>query len=885
MKIIKNWIYPILIIMICVFLAWKNYVPNTILSGWDTLHPEFNFWLYLRRSLNGVWMEHQGLGAVASQAHPAEISRLFVVGLLNLLLPQNLVRYTFFFLSLTTGVLGIYFFTKHLLSLRLQKYVQASAFLASLFYLFNLTTVQQFYVPLEMFAVHYALVPWLFLLASKYINKSNNNLLFWFGIITFFASSMAHTATLFYVYLLCLGLYTFLLNCKKSFVLMAITILINLFWLLPNLYFIKNHSQEVSNSKIHSTFTGEAALQSEVFGTFKDLALSKNFLFNWQDYNFSNNQFVDLLGVWKNHLNKPFVIQIGFILFGISIFGFLVSIFRKSKYSALLFPVFLISIFFWINSNPPFETIFDYFKNNINLFREGLRFPFTKFSIILIMILSIWFSFASQLIFSILGKIKLSFIYFLIIILFLIYFQFPQLQGNLINKSMLVKIPNEYSEMFNWFDKQDYSARVARLPLNTYWGWQYNDWGYQGAGFDWFGIKQPILEREFDRWSSFNETFYLQASNALYNNDNETFKKVLEKYQVKYLVLDESIIDAGGDKDLLRLTDIKNTLSNLKINEVARFGFLTIYDTNIASNNFVSAVNNYSLVNADLNYSLVDPIYSKYRDYVQSEDGIGYPFVNFDKRGLVNIKIINNELLITNKSTNSEVQLPIDGKTSETFASDRGFNETFNCDLMKKGEVQRQQLEIGRSYKAMDGGVSCDYFSYTDLTYDKAYILRVKGNNLDGRSLKIYLYNWETQRVELEELMPTGKFDEYFVIYSKDSKEGGYTLNVETRSFGRISSENEVNLIEIVPFDINLISNLYIDPKVDLLKTGNLEIKDVIKYGTSIYKVQVKGEGLLVLNQSFEKGWISYPRLEHVKVNSWANGFVINIKRSEQKIK
>lgn len=47
------------------------------------------------------------------------------------------------------------------------------------------------------------------------------------------------------------------------------------------------------------------------------------------------------------------------------------------------------------------------------------------------------------------------------------------------------------------------------------------------------------------------------------------------------------------------------------------------------------------------------------------------------------------------------------------------------------------------------------------------------------------------------------------------------------------------------------------------------------KYGTAIYKVKTTGSGLLVLDQGFEKGWISYPKLTHVKVNSWANGWVV----------
>ena len=111
-KHLQKFLFPVLLILITGFLVWKNYVPGTILSGWDTLHPEFNLPLYLKRAFFGVWQEHQGVGAVASQAHIAEIPRLFIVFLLSLILPFSAVRYAFFFLCFGLGALGVYYFSK-----------------------------------------------------------------------------------------------------------------------------------------------------------------------------------------------------------------------------------------------------------------------------------------------------------------------------------------------------------------------------------------------------------------------------------------------------------------------------------------------------------------------------------------------------------------------------------------------------------------------------------------------------------------------------------------------------------------------------------------------------------------------------------------------------
>ena len=174
---IAKFIFPTLIILITGFLALRNYEPGTYLSGWDTLHPEFNLPFYVKRIVFGAWQEHQGVGAAASQAHAAELPRILLVFILTKILPLSDVRYAFFFLSLSLGALGVYFLSKYLLARDNNRFVLPAAFLASIFYVFNLTTVQQFYVPLEMFAVHFAALPWLFFLAIKYLRENTKKIL------------------------------------------------------------------------------------------------------------------------------------------------------------------------------------------------------------------------------------------------------------------------------------------------------------------------------------------------------------------------------------------------------------------------------------------------------------------------------------------------------------------------------------------------------------------------------------------------------------------------------------------------------------------------------------------------------------------------------------
>ena len=43
------------------------------LTGWDNLHPEFNFWLNTKRAFSAVWQEFQGLGLVGGHGYAATL--------------------------------------------------------------------------------------------------------------------------------------------------------------------------------------------------------------------------------------------------------------------------------------------------------------------------------------------------------------------------------------------------------------------------------------------------------------------------------------------------------------------------------------------------------------------------------------------------------------------------------------------------------------------------------------------------------------------------------------------------------------------------------------------------------------------------------------------
>src|SRR3989344_6881516 len=73
---------PLTLILISLLLAYLNYQPGTILTGWDNLHPEFFPKMNLQRTIFAVWQEYQSLGLLGGMAHAADLPHQLLVSLL-----------------------------------------------------------------------------------------------------------------------------------------------------------------------------------------------------------------------------------------------------------------------------------------------------------------------------------------------------------------------------------------------------------------------------------------------------------------------------------------------------------------------------------------------------------------------------------------------------------------------------------------------------------------------------------------------------------------------------------------------------------------------------------------------------------------------------------
>jgi len=626
-KILQENYFLLIIALIAIFICILNYSPSTWLTGWDTLHPEFDFCLNLKREIFGVWSEYQGLGAISGHSHMADLPRILILNLFSVILPLNFLRYFYFFLCLILGPLGAFFFIEKIIFAKSQeKSTKMAAFLGGLFYLFNLGTLQHYYVPFEMFATLYAFLPWLLFFSTKFLTENKKSNLVIFSLITFLAIPMAYAATLWYVYFSGLIIYLFsiyLLNgrfhiyFKRIVLLIFITLLINSYWLLPNLYFLSSSAKNVPLAKINLMFSGEALSHDLKHANVFEAIRLKGFLFDWQE--FRNGKFQPLLNEWQNHLNLKPIILIGWLISLLILFGFLVSFIKKNKFIYALLPLFVFSLIFLIYSHFPLYNIFSFIRSRSSIFDESLRFPWTKFSILVMFCFVCFFAFSINTIAEFFKKkMGLKILLFFISFLILIFSMIPVFSGNLINPSKRISIPEEYFAVYSWSKKLNKSERVTFFPIQTFRGWELYKWGFEGAGFVWFGLDQPILVRDFDRWSPKNENYYWEISYALYSKNQELFEKVLEKYQINWLLVDGNVINPSSPKALF-FDELEEMISKSnKISLAQEFGKIKIYQVNLQTSvkDFVFLAENLPAIGPNYQWNNFDQAYSKLGPYI-----------------------------------------------------------------------------------------------------------------------------------------------------------------------------------------------------------------------------------------------------------------------------
>lgn len=667
----KNfWTYlPYLVI----FVFWLavvifNYRSGTWLMGYDSVMPEFDLGYNLQVALNSAWQEFQGLGLLAGMAHGTDLGRILILFLFSWL-PLNLIRYAWHFSMLLLGAWGAIklarffiapFFVKKNSSniaettspnslTKKQAILSALIGLASgSFYLFNLATAQMFYIPLETFSAFYAFLPWLLWLALSFLDSPNWKKALGFILLSFFGASAFYVQTFFVTFIMILAIFMVQkiitrgwLGLRNCFFLGLLIIVSNFYWLAPVGYFTVTGNEQTVDSKQNLFSTQEMLLMNQEFGELKNIALLRGY---WHEYtvsSFEGGETEYFMPMWRGHLFNPVIQIFGYILFGLACLG-IISLFwqKKIKYRGALIVGFILCLLMMTGGTGVLGWPFAFLADKIPLFGQIFRVPFTKWSSATSLFYALGTSFSILAIYQLASRLKtkkkallLGIGIFVIVLSGLeIALCWPIFRKQLFNDHVQVSLPQSYLELFDFLKTQPVEQRIAHFPVYDIWGWQYNVWGYEGSGFLWYGIQQPLLDRNFDNWSHANETFYQQIAYALNQNDQELFGRVLKQYNVSLILFDDSIFSPSNPENNLFKERSLEMLSQLGAQEIWQAENLKILKLPFANESFLKLGSHLPQINTTQTNHFFDVASAQYpyyfTDLASTQTDLPFAFLN-----------------------------------------------------------------------------------------------------------------------------------------------------------------------------------------------------------------------------------------------------------------
>ncbi len=260
-----------------------------------------------------------------------------------------------------------------------------------------------------------------------------------------------------------------------------------------------------------------------------------------------------------------------------------------------------------------------------------------------------------------------------------------------------------------------------------------------------------------------------------------------------------------------------------------------------------------------------------------------------------------------------------------------------SCDELNTGIYEHQQLEEKGEkilrLKSIDSS-NCVNIFLPQLPQFQSYLVEIEARHIEGKNLLFTMVNKENRRTILDTYIePTlldvnGFFQDYIVIPPLEASGIGYNLSLDNNSIGRVPTINDIKRIKIYPIPYHFLSQMKLtDSSINfqktLLSTNTIssthpnpaeywvtlnmdKLQDLTDPSTLFMVNAVEPlrtsnlQPTLVLSQSFNTGWVAYllPSCElsvvrcklanflpfifgeqltnHVLVNNWANGWVLN---------
>ncbi len=936
----RDNIYSLIVIGIVGILAVTQHISGSRLMGWDHLQTELHPWLAVNRAYFSIWQEYQSFGLLAGMAHGSDLVRAFLTGLLLLVMPTNDVRLAQYMIMLAIGGIGMLRFLR--LHLR-EKSAHVLPLLGALFYMFNFGTIQIFHMPFEPFSYFFASLPWLMYVAHRYVCNSAINTwkeLFWIVLINFLATPSYYIQTLFVVYVVVLGLYmsggivsrAFKDRLKKALILGCMIGIVNAFWLIPQIYFVAQHTDVVMHAKINQLATEDVSFQNKEAGTLLNLVTLRGYYTSLGD---SKN--VPIFQPWITHFDG-LLGKIGLYgLAGILVIG-IVSPDSRKKY--FLGPLFFLSILL-LSDTPIISELHSSLMKH-SLIHQMFRSPFTKLVVAHSFVMSYFFIKGSDVL---LRRISYSRISVILLTTLILLASLPAFQGNFFARDMQVVLPQDYLDTIEYFKTVDPNQRIALLPDATFWGWFYTDWGYNGSGFLWYGIEQPIVSRTFDVWSESSESYFWEMKRAVESERIADVENVLNKYAIDYIILDHSLKPVAGGYESLQYDALANMLSQSpRMTQFGKGTHLSLYRYHrpayAPSGGFTQLAPNMPVVEPATMFAQYDDAYQKNGLYRSAMSDTEVPDAVYPFRNLTSAtKLFDDEWALTETPDSFVLIGRIPGTFSlqgmtltpsaqtedeatplyEVDTATRTVTATiakklvttarpssaqlYPCSSSSNTQAENNNTTTSQQALRLDsrGGFHvCAGLDLPHLDQRNGYLFSVTARNIAGRPLFMSITDSTKKQSLIEDRLTTTSTPQLFMIPPHFEYGLGYIMTFQNTSYTHAEAVNRLEAVNVYEFPFETIARLHLQKRDQLPPTPSLPYKDDIstnKRAYHAYTVDITHAGLkdnefLILNQSYHPGWKAYivprdgysqyipwivgkkiPESNHVRINSWAQGW------------
>lgn len=863
-----------------------NFRADRWLMGWDGLYPELNIALNLIRGLTAGWQEYYGTGLVGGHGFAATLPHTLIIGLFTLIIPQHLVRSVFIFLCYYLGGLGMLFVSNKLIHTFIkdahpgetrEPAIWFVSLIASTYYLTNLGTIQTFYVPLEAFTVHYGALPWLTYGLILLLEKITRKRILFFCAVLLVSSIQGFIPAVFAAYAISLlfitGIYTVMHRFEKRvlrtmFIIWSCVIATNAYWLAPVGYFTLTQSKDYINAYNNIATTPQFVAKSVQYGTLQDSALLKSYLWD------SNELGGAILSPWRDHLAIPGISAIGYLFFGLAIYGLIYSLSGTRKPFAWGLAASLLYFFGNIAiDTPPFSTLFQLIQSHSPELVQAFRTTFTKFGIGLSFHYSLFIAIGvygfTKLLSRLTKHATLHMLLPAITTVLLVIYAFPLWQGKLIYQKLFVDLPPQYIELTRYLNTLP-AGKIADFPQDCSEGWYNQLWGYFGSGFLWYGVKAPIMARAFDVWSHNNENYYWELSTALRALDYPAVERVFDKYTIRYVLYDNNITHCRSQKGFLSSLDFSAYLetSGLYITQKLftpkNLLPITIYERAGYITPSVTVLKRAQNVLPAYTYNDSDVLFASTSSYLsepnRSADIVDANRLRFSKRGM---PLTTEEL--------STLDPTLIASVSATSLDSVPCRESHDTSFIARS-AQRDILRLMTT-----DAVACQKTTFTTINTKNAFVIGITSRHMTGEPLLLSVTN-KGRPAGMDIQLPdhTALTTDYYFLPPGFPSEIELTVTVSNPSYNHYTSINELASIALYTANSR-------QPRLpDDIEPSVPEIPKQVTHPFSfLYIVDIvpgQSSGILTVNQSFDAGWIAFVEdrtqlREHVLVNNWQNGW------------